>query len=226
MRPRNGFEIFDGPPKLATIREGAYSRLVSDGFGLSPSTRSRKRPDMLNAILRLFSGGRTVRQHPIPRESPRPLASPIRAVRIPAPTAPKPASRSAHAEPSQVVGKCFVIDGDTIQIGKVRLRLAGIDAPELDHPWGRKAKSQLIKLCKGCEITARVEKRMSYDRLVATCYLPDGRDLSAEMVRHGFALDWPKFSNGRYAHLETDDARRKHWKAAARQRGDMRAFKK
>jgi micrococcal nuclease len=31
-------------------------------------------------------------------------------------------------------GRCWVIDGDTIVIDNVRLRLAGIDAPELDHP--------------------------------------------------------------------------------------------
>ena len=69
-------------------------------------------------------------------------------------------------------GKCYVIDGDTIQIGKVRLRLAGIDAPELEHPWGKKAKWELVRLCKGQIITARIEPDISYDRVVATCFLP------------------------------------------------------
>lgn len=128
--------------------------------------------------------------------------------------------------PTTVTGKCYVIDGDTIQIGKVRLRLAGIDAPELEHPWGNKAKWELIQLCKGQIITARLEPGISYDRIVATCFLPDGRDLSAEMVQRGLALDWPKFSRGKYAHLEPAEARRKHWKAAARQRGEMSVFHK
>ncbi len=128
--------------------------------------------------------------------------------------------------PTSRVGRCYVIDGDTIQIGDLRLRLAGIDAPELDHPWGKVAKGVLMGLCKGQVVTARIAPELSYDRLVATCYLPDGRDLSAEMVRLGAALDWPKFSGGKYAHLEPEGIRKKHWKAAARQRGDMQAFNK
>ena len=125
-----------------------------------------------------------------------------------------------------LTGTCYVVDGDTIRIGSVSLRLAGIDAPELDHPWGQKAKWELVRLCKGQTITAKIEPGISYDRLVATCYLPDGRDLSAEMVRRGHAIDWPKFSGGKYAHLEPDGVRKKHWKAAARQRGHMDIFNK
>jgi endonuclease YncB( thermonuclease family) len=106
------------------------------------------------------------------------------------------------------------------------LRLAGIDAPELDHPWGKKAKWELVQLCKGQVITAELEPDISYDRVVATCLLPDGRDLSAEMVRCGLALDWPKFSGGKYAHLEPEGVRKKHWKAAARQRGHVYVFEK
>jgi len=132
----------------------------------------------------------------------------------------------APSHPSTLTGKCYVIDGDTIQIGNVRLRLAGIDAPELDHPWGKKAKWELVRLCKGQTITARLEPSISYDRVVATCFLPDGRDLSAEMVQRGLALDWTRFSGGKYAHLEPEDARKKHWKAAARQRGHMQVFHK
>jgi len=128
--------------------------------------------------------------------------------------------------PKTLTGKCYVIDGDTIQIGQVRLRLAGIDAPELDHPWGKKAKWELVQLCKGQTITARIEPDISYGRLVATCFLPDGRDLSAEMVKRGLALDWPKFSGGKYSHLEPEGARKKHWKANARQRGHMHVFNK
>lgn len=34
-------------------------------------------------------------------------------------------------------GRAWVIDGDTIDISGTRIRLAGIDAPELDHPFGK-----------------------------------------------------------------------------------------
>lgn len=60
---------------------------------------------------------------------------------------------------------------------------------------------------------------MSYDRVVAECFLPDGRDLAAELVKAGLALDWPKFSGGKYRHLEPPDARRKLWRANLRQGG-------
>jgi hypothetical protein len=117
------------------------------------------------------------------------------------------------------MGRCWVIDGDTILIDNVHIRLAGIDAPELDHPWGQQSKWALVKLCKGQVVTARIKPEMSYDRVVAECFLPDGRDLAAELVKAGLALDWPKFSGGKYRHLEPADARKKLWRAQLRQRG-------
>ena len=64
-----------------------------------------------------------------------------------------------------------------------------------------------------------ISDQVSYDRIVARCYLPDGTDLAAELVRQGLALDWPTFSGGAYRHLEPDGIRRKLWRAAARQQG-------
>ncbi|GHA19585.1 hypothetical protein GCM10007989_13970 [Devosia pacifica] len=119
-------------------------------------------------------------------------------------------------------GRCWVIDGDTIVINDVRIRLAGIDAPELDHPHGKQSKWALVRLCKGRTITAHILPELSYDRVVAQCFLPDGRDIAAELVRCGLAIDWPKFSGGKYTHLEQPDARRKLWRADARQKGRLR----
>ncbi|MBL6426700.1 MAG: thermonuclease family protein [Maritimibacter sp.] len=190
---------------------------------------------MLTRVLRLLfsssSESKTTKQYHRTEEfvrfDPNRSTRPARPRPVPRTTTPAkhPPVVDRNLE-TTITGKCYVIDGDTIQIGKVRLRLAGIDAPELDHPWGQKAKWELVRLCKGAVITAELEQDISYDRLVATCYLPDGRDLSAEMVRLGFALDWPKFSKGKYSHLEPEGARKKHWKAAARQRGHMHVFHK
>lgn len=88
-----------------------------------------------------------------------------------------------------IEGACHVIDGDTIRFGQTKIRLAGIDAPELDMPFGQKAKWAMVGLCKGHKIRAECTGEQSYDRLVATCYLPDGRDLGAELVKRGLALD-------------------------------------
>lgn len=54
--------------------------------------------------------------------------------------------------------------------------------------------------------------------------MPDGRDLSGEMVKIGMAIDWPKFSGGIYRALETPDARKKLWLATARQQGRMHVW--
>jgi micrococcal nuclease len=118
-------------------------------------------------------------------------------------------------------GPAWVIDGDTIDINGTRIRLAGIDAPEMDHPYGKSAKWALVKLCKGHKVRAVFDGEQSYERTVATCYLPDGRDLSAEMVKAGMAIDWPKFSRGKYSGLELPGIRKKLWRCDARQKGRM-----
>ncbi|WP_108399085.1 thermonuclease family protein [Devosia submarina] len=129
---------------------------------------------------------------------------------------------AAKPVPAHIIkGPCWVINGDTIVIDKVHIRLAGIDAPELDHPYGQKAKWALVQLCKGQTVTAHIKPELSYDRLVGQCFLPNCRDLAAELVKQGMALDWEKFSAGTYKHLETVDARKRLWRAAARQRGWM-----
>lgn len=126
---------------------------------------------------------------------------------------------TTRVQSTEISGRCFVIDGDTIVIRGIRLRIFGIDAPELDHPWGRVSKGVMIKLCKGRVVTATIQDHVSYDRLVAKCHLHDGTDLAAELVKQGLALDWPRFSGGIYRHLEPEGARKRMWRADAKQKG-------
>lgn len=128
--------------------------------------------------------------------------------------------------PKILRGSAYVVDGDTITIQRTQIRLFGIDAPEIDHPYGKKAKWALVTLCKGQPIRAEIIEKDDYGRAVAKCYLPNGRDLSAEMVKQGLAIDWPKFSGGEYKELELHDARKKLWLADARQKGRMHVWKK
>lgn len=162
---------------------------------------------LLRALLGLSSGHGS---HPVPPPTP--------AGRIASFTTADNAL-SEPAKPPVLKGRCWVVDGDTIVIDRIHLRLHGIDAPELEHPWGRQAKSALIALCKGQVVTAILTGAVSHERSVAECFLPDGRDLSAEMVKAGLALDWKKHSGGRYRHLEAPDARKRFWRADARQKG-------
>ncbi|MEM9972267.1 MAG: thermonuclease family protein [Pseudomonadota bacterium] len=116
-------------------------------------------------------------------------------------------------------GRAWVIDGDTIVIDRVHIRLAGIDAPEMEHPWGKKSKWAVVAMTKGQIVTAHVTEELSYNRVVATCHLPDGRDIAAELVRQGLALDWATFSGGKYRGLEPAGVRKRLWRADNRQRG-------
>lgn len=124
-------------------------------------------------------------------------------------------------EVRELRGRAWVIDGDTIDIAGTRIRLSGIDAPEIDHPYGKNAKWALVNLCKDQEVRAVFDGDLSHDRTVATCFLPDGSDLSAEMVKAGMAIDWKKFSGGKYSALEVPGIRKKLWRCDARQKGRM-----
>ncbi|MDA5556666.1 thermonuclease family protein [Shimia sp. MMG029] len=106
-------------------------------------------------------------------------------------------------------------------IDKTHIRLFGIDAPEMDQPYGKKAKWAMVSLTKGRTVTANLLPESSYDRVVAHCVLDDGTDLSAEIVKQGLALDWSKFSGGAYSEFETQNARKKLWRVAAKHRGKL-----
>lgn len=125
---------------------------------------------------------------------------------------------------SVLIGRAYVVDGDTLVIKKTQIRLFGVDAPEINHPYGQKAKWALVSLCKGQTVQAEFTDQDDYGRTVARCYLQDGRDVSAEMVKLGLAIDWPKFSGGQYRTLELPDVRKKLWLADARQKGRMHVW--
>lgn len=121
-------------------------------------------------------------------------------------------TQSIHTETVKqevISGRCHVIDVDTIVIGKQHIRFAGVDAPELNKPYGKQAKWALVELCKGQNVTAYLTGETSYDRVVAKCFLDDGIYLAAEMVKKELALDIPHFPNADYKHLETPNSRRK-----------------
>lgn len=135
-------------------------------------------------------------------------------------------SKTAIRQPKnfRLQGPAFIIDGDSLVIRKNQIRLFGVDAPEMNHPYGQKAKWALVSLCKGRIVSAEVVDQDAYGRFTAICTLDDGRDLSAEMVKLGLAIDWAKFSGGKYRELEVPDARKKLWLADARQKGRMHVW--
>lgn len=111
---------------------------------------------------------------------------------------------------ASITGRASVIDGDTIEIRGERVRLNGIDAPESwqrcndesGEPYrcGKVAADALDSwLAKSRPTRCLFVDRDRYGRFVGTCFRSDGADVNAWMVRSGHALDWPKYSGGRYA---------------------------
>ena len=126
-----------------------------------------------------------------------------------------------------------VIDGDTFAAlcaGKpVRIRVSGIDAPELGQTWGPAARSFATTLLGGRVVVERVD-RDQYGRTVAQVQLSDGRDLAREMVRAGFAFNYAEFSHDpELAKLEAEAKaeNRGIWSFGGSERpGDFRAMKR
>lgn len=111
----------------------------------------------------------------------------------------------ANATPAlaqEITGPAEAADGDTLSLGDMRIRLFGIDAPELDQScdrggeaWacGEAAKAELAKLVQGNSVTCLGHETDAYDRLVATCRV--GRlDLGEAMVGAGWAIAYTQYS--------------------------------
>ncbi len=83
-----------------------------------------------------------------------------------------------------------VIDGDTVIVvvddKQVRVRLEGIDAPEMDQPFEREAKAALEVAVDGRVVYVYVKERDKCGRTIGTI-LGGSKDLSARMVMLGFA---------------------------------------
>jgi len=123
--------------------------------------------------------------------------------------------------PTAIVGKAWVIDGDTIEIAGTRIRLEGIDAPEWDQtctdaqgkPWpcGRAATSELKAHVRGRELTCNARAFDRYKRVLAVCALPDGSDINAWMVQQGWAVDYGFARIYESEQAEAEKSRRGIW---------------
>ena len=93
-----------------------------------------------------------------------------------------------------------VIDGDTfaLQGESRRIRVWGLDAPEWNRPGGADATATMRRLVSGISLHCSQRDIDRYDRIVAQCFLPDGRDIAAVMIRAGVATEYCRYSRGYY----------------------------
>src|SRR5882757_5880971 len=93
---------------------------------------------------------------------------------------------------AEITGIPRIVDGDTVVIGQVKIRLSGIDAPETDQlcldakgeKWacGIAARDELIKHSKEQAWECPTTGTDRYGRSLASCFI-EGEDVSKWMVR-------------------------------------------
>lgn len=129
----------------------------------------------------------------------------------------------AGADTASITGTARTIDGDTIDLGVIRVRLHAIDAPEADQPcdsadgseWrcGVAASNRLAALIDGKQVRCEALDRDAYGRVIGRCF-QDDTDLNALLVNEGLAWAYRKFSDDYLAEeAEARSAERGIWQA-------------
>lgn len=85
-----------------------------------------------------------------------------------------------------------VTDGATITVlnarhQHLRVRIAGIDAPDRGQPFFKRSQDNLTKLVRRREVIVEWHKKDRYGRLVGTVFIKKGPDVGLEQVRAGLA---------------------------------------
>lgn len=113
------------------------------------------------------------------------------------------ASPSLSSENPVISGSAVVVDGDTIKLGPLSIRLYGIDAPEQGQtcmrrngrPWdcGTAAAAALAEMVKGQALECEPLDTDAYGRIIARCLASDS-DMGREMTALGLAWAYREYS--------------------------------
>lgn len=105
-----------------------------------------------------------------------------------------------------------VFDGDTIDVlhnGQAeRIRLSGIDCPEKGQAFGKEAKQFTFTLIHGKGVTIHVLRKDRHGRTVADVVLPDGTNVSRELLRGGLAWWYRQYSKDESLGALEEEARK------------------
>ena len=114
----------------------------------------------------------------------------------------------------EIYGKPKIIDGDTIRINNKKIRLEGIDAPEIkqqckkpslkisaiigfefnkNYSCGVMAKKKLVDKINNSKIKCISSSKDRYKRFLATCF-KDKINLNKWMLRNGNAVAYKRYS--------------------------------
>jgi endonuclease YncB( thermonuclease family) len=125
-----------------------------------------------------------------------------------------------------LVGRASVVDGDTLEIQGVRIRLWGIDAVESSQtcldasgkPWpcGRRAAFALADFLGQRTVQCRFRGTDRYGRMVAVCHVGNV-EINRWLVEQGWALAYVEYGGSVYleAQRQAQAARRGVWQGAS-----------
>ncbi len=105
---------------------------------------------------------------------------------------------AAAAPPKTITGKVVSVhDGDTLTFRTddeqtLKVRLQGIDAPELGQPFGRRSRDELVEVAKGKAATLIEHGRDKYGRTLGAVIVA-GVDANARQVAAGMAWHYERF---------------------------------
>lgn len=126
---------------------------------------------------------------------------------------------AAPACAASLTGQAEITDADSLVIQGRKIRLAGIDAPELNQPcrhggdrtgrrWypGREGRAWLQSWIADRAVTCSTEHADRYGRTIATCFV-GGDDIGRRLVAEGWAWAYTRYST-RYVDAEAEAAAR------------------
>jgi micrococcal nuclease len=113
-----------------------------------------------------------------------------------------PVSLSLAGERASIQGRVVgVHDGDTVTIltpekMQLKIRLEGIDAPELKQPFGQSSKAELSEIVFGKHVSVRSHGTDRYKRTIGRIACGE-IDVNLVMVKRGMAWRYDKYSKER-----------------------------
>lgn len=118
------------------------------------------------------------------------------------------------AKSQSITGKVVgIMDGDTFKLltadsTLIRVRLANVDCPEKKQPFSAKATEFTSHAIFGKSVTINVvQSRDRYRRYISNVIYDDSLSLCHELVKHGWAWHYVKFSKDETLQQMEDKAR-------------------
>ena len=156
-----------------------------------------------------------------------------RALVLPRVTYGTPAGTAEPDGRARFTARVSVVDGDTLATGGDRLRIFGIDAPEMAqscerggaaYACGARAREAMGAILGRGVVSCEQRDTDRYGRRVVRCHNAAGADIGAELVRQGWAVAFRQYSRDYVAQeAEARAARRGLWQGRFEDPGAWRA---